>query len=171
MHALMIEGMHTADGKSDQHQVNFFKRSLTNKPNATSICLVAFNKEHLTITPEALDLLKSIKKPVAVVGICGPYRSGKSFFMSKMMQSDNEFTVSNHSAKPCTRGIWMSTSVLEAKKYAVILLDTEGIGEIQREAITQTEMMQYLILTTLLCSYLIYNTKGMLSNNDFQYMR
>ena len=155
-----IEGM---------HQLTFFKRSLTDKPNPeTSIFLVSFTQGRLTINPEALDLLKSIKKPVAVVGICGPHRSGKSYFMSRIMGSDNEFTVNNHVGKPCTRGIWMSTSVLAVEEYAVILLDTEGIGDASEEALSMDGKMHYLILTTLLCSYLIYNIKGILTDSDMR---
>ena len=127
-------------------------------------------KRNMTVNPDATDMLRKICKPVAVLGICGPYRSGKSYFGSKFMGSE-DFEVS-HGFDPCTKGIWMSTSILESEKIAIVFLDTEGIGAAQAsEASSNEEVMKYLIITTLLCSYLIYNTKGMISLEHLYQMR
>ena len=134
--------------------------------------LVTFspNSRNLVINSQATDLLRTIHKPVAVVGICGPYRSGKSYFMSRLTGSD-DFKVS-HSMDPCTKGIWISTRFKELEHCTVVALDTEGIGAAQAsESSSKDEVMKYLIITTLLCSYLIYNAKGAIEESHLQQMR
>ena len=136
-----------------------------------SLQLVRYNKVRGIIesNPEAIKLIQGITAPIAILGICGPYRSGKSYFVSKVMKSD-DFKVS-HSIKACTEGIWISTSVLvnESSQLTVIVLDTEGIGDVTGQA--SPWVHHYLILTTLLSSYLIYNTRGLLSSSNLHEMR
>ena len=93
------------------------------------------------------------------MGICGPYRSGKSYFISKVLKGE-DFKVS-HGSATCTRGIQMSTSILECDEFCIVVLDTEGIGAAEAsEKDSEGDVNKYLIITTLLCSYLIYNSKG-----------
>ena len=137
-----------------------------------SICLVHYDKQNKRIHTDhtALKLLRGLDKHVAVLGICGPYRSGKSFFVSQVMKSA-DFKV-GHSIRPCTKGIWMASNVLESKDFVIIVLDTEGIGAAQAsEASSKDEVMKYLIITTLLCSYLIYNAKGVIEQSHLLQMR
>ena len=110
---------------------------------------------HLKLVEDALELLRSINKPLAVLSICGPYRSGKSYFLSRLLGNHGAFQL-GHSMRACTRGIWMATTILECEEFATILLDTEGIDTI---GACETTAMSLLTLTTLLSSYLIYNCK------------
>ena len=145
---------------------------LEEKELKSSISLVRFseNSRNLVINKDATDLLRAIHQPVAVLGICGPYRSGKSYFMSRLMGS-NDFKVSD-SMDPCTKGIWISTSVKKLEHGTIVALDTEGIGAAQAsEASSKEEVMKYLIITTLLSSFLIYNTKGAIEDSHLQQMR
>ena len=125
----------------------------------------------IVVNPEAKKLLYAITKSVAVLSICGPYRTGKSYFLSRVLGGD-DFEVT-HSRDPCTKGIWMSTNVLEFDDHVLILLDTEGTDAAQEsESSSREELMSYLILVTLLSSCLIYNTKGGAFNeSDIQQMR
>ncbi len=52
----------------------------------------------LKIVPETLRLLESIERPVAVVAICGPRRTGKSYILSRMLGSADAFELghTNH---------------------------------------------------------------------------
>ncbi len=137
-----------------------------------SIPLVTHDQhsKSIVMNQDAIKLLSTITKPVAVLGICGPYRTGKSYFVSKVLGGD-DFEVS-HSNDPCTKGIWMSTSVLEFDDHVLIVLDTEGTGAAQAsESSSREEVMSILILTTLLSSCLIYNTKGTIKESDVQEMR
>lgn len=54
--------------------------------------------------PAALELIKSIEKPIAVLSVCGPYRTGKSYFASSVLGVPNAFTV-RHKTEACTHGI------------------------------------------------------------------
>ena len=56
----------------------------------------------LQLVPEAIELLKTIKKPVAVLSVCGPYRSGKSF--SRVVEKPGTFML-GHSMEAWTRGV------------------------------------------------------------------
>ncbi len=140
------------------------KRKLAEETLPPSVPLVAHGQQSksIVVNPEAMRLLRTIAKPVAVLGICGPYKTGKSYFLSQVLGGD-EFTVS-HSRDPCTRGIWMSTNVLEFDDHILILLDTEGTDATQASE-------SILILVTLLSSCLIYNTKGTIIETDIQQMR
>ena len=122
---------------------------------------------HLQLVQGTLELLRSIDKPLAILSICGPYRSGKSYFMSRLLGSPGAFQL-GHSMRACTRGIWMATTILECKEFATILLDTEGIDVV---GVSETMAMSLLTLTTLLSSYLIYNSKKVPQKVDLDKMR
>ena len=121
----------------------------------------------LQLVPLSLQLLETIKKPVAVLSICGPYRSGKSYFLSRLLGRPGAFQL-GHSMQACTRGIWMATSVLECEEYAIVLLDTEGIDAV---GASETTAMSLLTLATLLSSFLIYNSKKIPQQVDMDKMR
>ena len=116
----------------------------------------------LKLVDEAVELLKSIDKPLAVLSICGPYRSGKSYFISRVLGSSGAFKL-GHSMQACTRGIWMATTVLECDQFSTIVLDSEGIDAV---GVSETFAMSLLTITTLLSSYLIYNSKKVPQKND-----
>ena len=121
----------------------------------------------LQLVEEALELLRTIDKPLAILSICGPYRSGKSYFLSRLLGRPGTFQL-GHSMRACTRGIWMATAVLECEEFAIVLLDTEGIDAI---GASETMAMSLLTLTTLLSSYLIYNSKKVPQRVDLDKMR
>ena len=62
----------------------------------------------------------------------------------------------------------MVTTVLECQDYAIILLDTEGIDAV---GASETMAMSMLTLTTLLSSFLIYNSKKVPQKVDLNKMR
>ena len=141
-----------------QHK-DFVRKSL--EKTKPSIPLVFLNDHNrLEINKEAVILLRTLThKPVAVLGIYGPYRSGKSYFMSRLIGS-NDFEVS-HGKGVCTKGIWMSTSVLECDEFYIVVLDSEGAGTAEAtERGSEEIVFKYLIITTLICSYFIYNSIG-----------
>ena len=117
----------------------------------------------LRVEPVAIDLIKRIKKPIAVMGICGPYRCGKSYFMSQMLNLPSAFEV-GHEATSCTHGIMMATTVLECDEYIILFLDMEGIGAVGRNKSSKNTMSGLLVMTTLLSSFLIYNLRGVLDD-------
>ena len=125
------------------------------------------NYHTLKLVDDVVELLRSIDKPLAVLSICGPYRSDKSYFNSRVLGSPGAFML-GHSMQACTRGIWMATTVLECQDYAIVLLDTEGIDAV---GASETVAMSLLTLTTLLSSFLIYNSKNVPKDIDLHKMR
>ena len=62
----------------------------------------------------------------------------------------------------------MATTILECEQFAIVLLDTEGIDAV---GASETMAMSLLTLTTLLSSYLIYNSKKVPQKVDLDKMR
>ena len=123
----------------------------------------------LQLVPEAIDMLKTIQKPVAVLAICGPYRSGKSFFISRVVGKPGTFKL-GHSMDGCTRGIWLSTTALECEEFVLLVLDTEGIGAVEGEG-PESFTTKLLVTTILLSSFLVYNSMEVPKQADLQQMR
>ena len=122
----------------------------------------------LVVVQSSLDLIKLLgTKPLAVLSICGPYRSGKSYFLSRFLGSDEVFKVSN-TDDPCTQGIWMSTSVIECEEFAILLLDTEGMESLEA---SEDYIVKLLVVTTILSSTLIYNSIGIPERSDLESLR
>ena len=122
------------------------------------------------LVPETLELIKNIVKPVAVLSICGPYRSGKSYFLSRILGVPNAFNIS-HTMKACTRGIWMATTALECDEFVIVFLDTEGTDDVAASESTTKCNFSLLVLTTLLSSCLIYNSMHVPRRTDLEAMR
>lgn len=116
-------------------------------------------RSKLVARPEALELLRSIEKPVSVVTVCGPARTGKSYLLSRILRSLDAFKL-GHTMCPQTYGVWMGTHYLDFGDYAMVLLDTEGIDAVG------SENDSILLLATLLSSYLIYNSKNFPTKSD-----
>ena len=62
----------------------------------------------------------------------------------------------------------MATTVLECEDFTTVLLDTEGIDAV---GVSETMAMSLLTLTTLLSSFLIYNSKKVPQKVDLDKMR
>ena len=105
-----------------------------------------------------------------MVAICGPGRSGKSFFLSRLLE-DKEVFKSGHSQKACTRGIWLSTTALTCDEFVLLFLDSEGTGAVGEGETTKETSMSILTLTNLLSSFLIYNSKKVPNKGDLKDLR
>ena len=119
------------------------------------------------LVPETVELLENITKPVAVLSICGPYRSGKSYFLSRMLGRKETFKL-GHTMEACTRGIWMASSVLECDEFVLLLLDTEGIDAADK---SNAGVANLLVLTMLLSSTFVYNSTRVPRGRDLKKMR
>ena len=117
--------------------------------------------------PEALEMLRSITKPVAVISICGPCRTGKSYILSRMLGSADAFAL-GHTMDPKTFGIWIGTTVLECDEFTLLLMDSEGTDCTEANARDDASI---LVLSVLLSSCLIYNSVGVPRKNDLATMQ
>ena len=121
----------------------------------------------LEIVPDALALLSSVRRPLAVLSICGPFRSGKSYFLSRLL--GQEFFEVGHGMNGCTIGLWMSTALLEADNYSILLVDTQGLDSISA---TESVGCSLMSVTALLSSFLIYNSRKVPDKNvDLEKLR
>ena len=120
--------------------------------------------QQLKLVPEALSLLKTIKRPVAPIVICGPFRTGKSYFLSQLLGHAGAFET-GPTMHPCTHGIWMGTTVLDYKDFTIVLFDTEGIDAFCSSSGGESVI---LVMSILLSSYLIYNSKDLPKRSDLE---
>jgi len=116
----------------------------------------------LELNPQALEILSSIPKPLAVVGVAGQYRTGKSYLLNKIILNKNQGFAVGPTVNPCTKGIWMwgkpvKGQTKDGKVVNVVILDSEGLGAIDEDASHDSRIFS---LVMLLSSCFIYNSMG-----------
>ena len=102
----------------------------------------------------------------AVVIVTGAYRTGKSFLMNQLA-GDGGFSV-GHSVQSHTRGIWVGSQPIQGQTAAgepmkVLLMDSEGMGSTDKDQKYDTTVFS---LAALLCSALVFNGKGTISEES-----
>ena len=126
----------------------------------------------------ACDMLRAIDEPVAVVALCGPYRSGKSFLLNRLADQAAKHVSTGGEAtetmsgfqvgstiNACTSGIWIHDIPAAKGKPRVLLLDVEGFGSMEKGSDYDSRVFS---LATLLCSRLVYNSKGSIEESAIQ---
>ncbi|ONM10272.1 Guanylate-binding family protein [Zea mays] len=120
----------------------------------------------LRLSEQGLEAIRRIETPIAVVGVIGPYRSGKSFLLNQLLSlsCDKGFGV-GHMRDTKTKGIWIWGTPVEmdvdGSKVSVIYLDTEGFESVGKSNVYDDRMFSFFgrifALATVLSSVLIYN--------------
>ncbi|EER06166.1 interferon-induced guanylate-binding protein, putative [Perkinsus marinus ATCC 50983] len=132
----------------------------------------------VTVCSKAKDyFINSIgNRPVAVVVVCGLYRTGKSYLLNLLSHHHNDseepggadspaFTV-GATVNACTSGIWMwASSISNDKGPVYVLLDCEGSGNVEHDRDHDSILFA---LGTLLSGYFIYNSKGVIDESAIQ---
>lgn len=113
----------------------------------------------LRLSQQGLEAIRRIENPIAVVGVIGPYRSGKSFLLNQLLSlsCDKGFGV-GHMRDTKTKGIWIWGTPVEmdvdGTKVSVLYLDTEGFESVGKSNVYDDRIFA---LATVLSSVLIYN--------------
>ncbi|XP_056336261.1 guanylate-binding protein 1-like [Danio aesculapii] len=130
------------------------------------VCLIendGFGK--LCVKKQAKDILDRINEPVVVVSVVGPYCTGKSYLMNRLAGQQTGFALRN-TIESKTKGIWMWCIPHPKKKgHTLVLLDTEGLGDVQEDEKDDTWIFS---LAVLLSSVLVYNSLGVIDNEALE---
>jgi hypothetical protein len=122
---------------------------------------------HLELQAEGLELLRSIKGDIRIVGVVGAYRSGKSWLLNELMQigCDDGFVV-GHRRQAQTKGVWLMPSTSGVDNGTMRLyMDTEGF-----EGTGQVEVYDDRIFAfaALISSVLVYNLAETIKQADIE---
>jgi hypothetical protein len=137
----------------------------------SAISLIDIRRDQLVLNEDALKILKEIKENIIIVSIFGKERTGKSYLMNLLLNSDENPKMTKgfkvHSQNPSSsRGIniWNTPIAKPDSKDKIIFLDSEGIHS---ENVYQQEMdSKLLALILLISSLFIYNTMGDINSNS-----
>lgn len=101
---------------------------------------------------------------MAVMCVCGKFRTGKSYLLNKAILGENKAFEISPTINACTKGIWIWKKPYKLlnpnnplNDAAVLVLDAEGIGSLDGDAEHDSKIM---LLGLLLSSLLIYNSVG-----------
>ena len=141
------------------------KLSQTINNEESPINLIEFSKKKFILKEEALNILRNIKEELIVVSIVGKARTGKSFLMNLLLNSNNNqnynygFKIGS-SINSCTRGIWIWNTPKETpnSKSKILFIDSEGTNSV--DISTKTYDSKIFALIVLISSLFIYNTNG-----------
>ena len=161
---LILPNTHEWNSKEASVITKPFKREESGKQGSAT----GSRDLELVLIEDAVTLLQTIRKPLAVLSICGPYRSGKSYFLSRVLGKCPGVFQLGHTMRACTIGLWISTIILECEDYAILLVDTQGIDSISA---SESVAMNLMTITALLSSYFIYNSKKVPQNVDVEKLR
>ena len=111
--------------------------------------LIINNKDSLELSIEALKLLSSLKnQKILVLSISGLCKTGKTSIANYLISNQNGFDFQKG-----TKGLWIwGTPIQITNDIKLLILDCEGIKD--------NKMNNYNLLSLLISTHFIYNTKG-----------
>ena len=129
-------------------------------PPAAPIPFITFEGDRCAVADEAAEFLERLDSPLAVVGVAGLYRTGKSFLLNRALlrtEPGKGFQTSA-SVDSCTKGIWLYRGEVPGASIPTIILDTEGLGAVDTQSASHDSRVFALAL--LLSSSFVYNSIG-----------
>ncbi|KAM6306384.1 LOW QUALITY PROTEIN: guanylate-binding protein 1-like, partial [Aegotheles albertisi] len=131
------------------------------------ICLIENTQtKGLVVQQEALQMLSEITQPVVVVAIMGPHHTGKSYLTNRLAGQWTGFSLGS-SVQSHTKGIWMwCVPHPRQPGQTLVLLETEELGDVEKGDTRNNTWI--FVLTFLLSSTLIYNSKGTIDQQTME---
>jgi len=158
-HDLPTFTVQTNEGKDKRLQ------NLDGVPNGCTQLVEFKGTSSFVVNEEAIEILENLNaRQIQVVSIVGPYRSGKSFLLNKLVGlSEKEGFPVCGTVNACSKGISMVVCPPNEgnNHIATIFLDSEGLGSMEN---TNEFDAHLFALCTLLSSRLILNTYGAINN-------
>ena len=135
------------------------------------INLIEFRRDKLVVNEEALKILKDIKENIIVVSIFGKERTGKSYLMNCLLDSDERHTINqgfkmSSQTNSSSRGIciWNTPITRTNSNEKIIFFDSNGIY--CENVYEQVSGSKLLALVLLISSLFIYNTMNDITSNS-----
>lgn len=132
-----------------------------------AIPFISNKNGRFAVEPAAKETLAGIKGRVAIVVVAGPYRTGKSYLLNKLVNAQKGFNVGN-TVKACTKGIWLWGQPIKRDDCTYVFLDSEGLGSLEQE---QTFDTQIFSLSLLLSTLFVLNTQGTINESALEQVR
>ncbi|XP_032350548.1 guanylate-binding protein 6-like [Camelus ferus] len=130
------------------------------------VCLVERQNSQMTVNPDALKILNQISQPVVVVAIVGPYRTGKSYLMNRLLGQNHGFSLGS-TVRAETKGFWMWCVPHPSKEsHTLVLLDTEGLGDVEKGD-SKIDSWTFT-LAVLLSSCFVYNSMSTINHQALE---
>nr|XP_010950274.1 guanylate-binding protein 6-like [Camelus bactrianus] len=130
------------------------------------VCLVERQNSQMTVNPDALKILNQISQPVVVVAFVGPYRTGKSYLMNRLLGQNHGFSLGS-TVRSETKGIWMWCVPHPSKEsQTLVLLDTEGLGDVEKGD-SKSDSWTFT-LAVLLSSCFVYNSMSTINHQALE---
>ena len=133
-----------------------------------AIPLITFTDDKFKVNPEALEFLKEVEAPMAVIGVAGAYRSGKSYLLNKIVLNQSRGFEIGSTINACTKGIWVWGRPVKAQTedgsiVNMVVMDSEGLGSLEADASHDSRIFALILL---LSSTFVYNSTGAIDENS-----
>ena len=123
----------------------------------------------LIINKDVFPLLEEETRPITVVCVVGPYRTGKSYLLNRIMKKKDGFALGSK-VTAATKGIWLwKGDFFDDPARALILLDTEGLDDPEKGDASHD--MNLFVMSLMMSSLFIYNTKGTIDAKSIDGLR
>ncbi|CAG8503708.1 uncharacterized protein OCT59_019046 [Rhizophagus irregularis] len=125
----------------------------------------------ILLNPEALNILREIDEPLAIISVIGSFCRGKSYFANVLHGRHDGFDIGSN-VEGCTRGIyiWAPPFKLTSEQpngktiqKRVLVLDSEGIDDPSQD---ENWTMKLFILCLVISSTFVYNINGIVNRED-----
>lgn len=123
--------------------------------------LISVEEGQYIVNEEAASWIEKLSGPFGVISVVGKYRTGKSFFLNRVLLQREPGDTTGFGVGPTTqahtKGLWISPQLLKCKGQNTLLIDSEGIAALDANSTHDTRIF---CLALLLSSYFIYNSVG-----------